>query len=227
MMPKGRLTVSSTCQIPSLAAIYEQYFGLNGTFVEIGANDGEMASNTSCLADIGWHGKYVEPDIALAKQCMARHISNNVEVYCVAISDKEEMITLNHVEGGLSTASVETRTAHQEIEWSKDVKFIGSSTVQAVTLNRLLSESRVLPGFELLVVDVEGYEEKVFSGFSIDHFIPKMIIVELCDYHPSFKPFPELQMSANRVRQHILRNDYKQIYADPINTIFISNRNIK
>jgi serine/threonine protein kinase len=34
------------------------------------------------------------------------------------------------------------------------------------------------------VVDVEGHETEVFEGFSLDHWMPQMIILELADFHP-------------------------------------------
>ena len=48
-----------------------------------------------------------------------------------------------------------------------------------------------------------------------------MIIIELNDYHSSFNQEIELQNSSRNVRQNILNNNYKQVYADEINTIFI------
>jgi hypothetical protein len=54
-------TLSATCQIQNLSWIYEMFFAhkKDGTFVEVGAFDGDYASNTSCLADMGWRGHYI------------------------------------------------------------------------------------------------------------------------------------------------------------------------
>ena len=43
--------LSPTCQVPRLEVIYERYFGrrIDGCFVEVGAYDGDYASNTSGL----------------------------------------------------------------------------------------------------------------------------------------------------------------------------------
>lgn len=215
------LKVSSTCQIPKLADIYANFFTTSGTFVEVGANDGELASNTSCLADLGWNGVYIEPDVDLARKCAERNASNKVNVYCYAASDKEENIILHRFDGGLGTASSETLLAHSNIPWARDVKGLGATQVAAVTLNQILAAACIEPRFELLVVDVEGFEEKVFAGFDLYRYKPKMIIVELCDYHPSFLPYPSLQASAMRVRERILGANYRQFYSDPINSIFV------
>jgi hypothetical protein len=55
--------------------VYEDIFGFktNGVFVEIGAFDGETASFTCFLADIGWTGHYVEPIKRYLINCLNRH----------------------------------------------------------------------------------------------------------------------------------------------------------
>jgi hypothetical protein len=86
--------VSLTCQIPkfkSLSEIYGFAWGWkrDGVFVEVGAYDGESFSNTSCLADLGWRGHYVEPVPKFAAACRARHSGNRgVHVHQYAVSDR-------------------------------------------------------------------------------------------------------------------------------------------
>jgi FkbM family methyltransferase len=214
------LSLSKTCQIPTLKYYYERYLPKTGLFVEVGAFDGDFVSNTSGLADFGWQGFYIEPVPTYAKKCAERHANNNVKVYCGALSDREETILITDA-GTLSSASRETRFAHSKIEWSRHVQEAGEIAVSAITLNRFLVDNRVNPGFELLVVDVEGFEEKVLGGFDIDRFKPKMMIIELNDYHQSFKEFPSLQFASNRVRNKIIWSGYKQVFADDINSIFV------
>ena len=214
------LVISNTCQIPTLRYYFEKYLPRQGTFVEIGANDGETVSNTSGLADIGWIGFYVEPIPKVAKTCMIRHQKNNVKVFCGAISDRDGEITIYDT-GLLSTASTETRDAHSEIDWARHVEVKEELKVPAITLNRFLIENSISFDFDLLVVDVEGFEEKVFNGFDMTRFKPRMIIVELNDYHPSFDSYPTLQYSSNRVRNRIVWSGYQQVYGDEINSIFV------
>src|SRR5947209_8265810 len=84
------------CQIPMLADIYMQHFGYktNGTFVEVGAYDGESISNTVFLADIGWEGVYVEPIPEHARQAEIRHAGNDVKVFTVAAGDDEGIVEI-------------------------------------------------------------------------------------------------------------------------------------
>jgi hypothetical protein len=87
---RRRYPVANTCQVPffsSLSDIYNFVFGFKreGLFVEVGAFDGESFSNTSCLADLGWQGHYLEPIPQYAAACRRRHISNpGVTVHNIA-----------------------------------------------------------------------------------------------------------------------------------------------
>lgn len=217
------IQVSPSCQIPNLMHFYSKYFGNKiGTFVEVGAFDGESFSNTSVLADLGWKGFYIEPVHEFAVRCQLRHKNNqNISVSNIAISDQIEIIEIA-VGGVLSTASSDTREAYKNIDWAKNLPFdTKKREVQSYPLDYFLKEKNILDPFELLVIDVEGHEEKVFNGFSLSQWLPKMIIVELNDYHPSFNSFPLLQASSARVRNLILNSGYMQAYCDEINSIFV------
>jgi hypothetical protein len=61
LMIFGESRVAQSCQIPEVRNKYRE-FGLperHGVFAEVGAFNG--GSNTSFLADQGWHGLYIEP----------------------------------------------------------------------------------------------------------------------------------------------------------------------
>ena len=217
----GAAQLSPTCQIPNLLHFYAKYFNNVGTFVEVGAYDGQSFSNTSVLADSGWKGYYIEPVSEFAYRCRLRHQNNNVSVSNIAISDSVGTLQLA-VGGVLSTASTETRDAYKSIDWANQLPFEDQTrTIECHTLDYFLEHQQVPRGFALLVVDVEGHEEKVFKGLSLPAWHPKMIIVELNDYHPSFNKFPELQSSSKQLRHSILEFGYMQAYCDEINTIFV------
>jgi FkbM family methyltransferase len=219
-MDISALRRSSTCQLPLLLHFYEKYLPQLGTFVEIGAYDGESFSNSSCLADAGWTGYYVEPVPEYGRKCAARHARNRVKVFNLAISDADGLLDLN-VGGAFTTASGDALSAFGDIVWSKATAFDQKISVRAMTLDKFLAMNAIAIGFELLIVDVEGYEEKVLGTFGLDYWRPKMLIVELNDYHADFVAHPAMQMSARRVRDKIIAARYMQVYADAINTIFV------
>ncbi len=214
---------SRSCQIPGLDRIVGECNGISDqpVFVEVGAYDGERFSNTSWLADNGWRGVYVEPSPEFSQLCRLRHCLNNVKVLNVAAGESTAEATLMQA-GSLSTMSTDTFEEYSRIPWASQriQRDCERQTTQIRTLNSILSESGCRPGFELLVVDVEGYEENVFKGFDLAAWQPRMVIVELCDAHPDFAENPVLVESARRVREVILSSGYREVYRDEINTVF-------
>jgi FkbM family methyltransferase len=219
--------ISKSCQIQNLDLIYSRYFGhpSTGTFVEVGAYDGESFSNTSCLADSGWKGIYVEPVRDYYLQCSERHRNNNVEVINCAIGSEESEVDI-YIGDALSTLDIEHVKIFSEIEWSKEQKFI-KDKINTIRLDTLLSKYNVKSRFEVLVVDVEGREEDVFSSFDINYWQPKMIIVELVDEHDSFQEYHNCTSSHKKLRNFIIDSGYCEIYKDEINTIFVCQNFVK
>ncbi len=73
-----------------------------------------------------------------------------------------------------------------KIEWAQNLHRGHSITVNTERLDSILNRSGIKPGFDLLVVDVEGAEEKVMKGFDIQKWKPLAILIELEDEHPDF-----------------------------------------
>jgi FkbM family methyltransferase len=211
------------CQIPNLAGKWQALFGgrNSGYFVEVGAYDGENYSNTSCLADVGWSGLYIEAVSEFAERCRARHKNNtNVNVIIAAASDREGSAEL-FLGDTLTTLSQDRPNVYNRIEWARGLHTGVSETVRTSTLDSLLEAHHVPARFDLLVIDVEGAEEKVLFGFDLLRWRPKVMVIELEDFHPDFADHDEIVHSAARVREKVISAGYKEYYRDIINTIFV------
>jgi FkbM family methyltransferase len=212
-----------TCQIPDLADRYRELFGelkTDGTFVEVGAGDGDSFSNTSGLSDLGWAGLYVEPVPRYARACARRHAANErVSVASCAVGTEVAMVDL-YLGEGLSTLRKDQVEVYERIEWTKGFHKGERIQVQQFPLHQVLTEAGIQPGFELLVVDVEGSEDAVFDSFSLDVWKPQVVIAELIDHHPSFQAFDDVTGRSSELRERIKRAGYREHYADEINTIF-------
>ena len=211
---------SDTCQIPNLSKIYELFFGVNnGYLVEIGAYDGKTYSNTSGLLKKGWKGLLVEP-VPEFFQMASNFYSEypNVKLVNRAIGEASGKLTLN-ISGPLTTGSEKLLSRYQNISWAS--KFLTSKSIEVpvCTLSETLEEYGVPRDFEILVVDVEGLESEVMNGLRWDVFHPKMIIIELADFHPDFE---NLRQTNRALARKIIANRYEIAYKDSINTIFIS-----
>jgi FkbM family methyltransferase len=213
--------LSKTCQIPLLSIIFEQYFGQkkDGIFVEFGAFDGEYSSNTSGLADIGWYGHYIEPIPEFNTMCKMRHFNNkNIKIYDYAIGDKNDSVDI-FIGGPLSTISSKMRKHFQNLEWSKSCfEKEKKISVPMITLEDFFNEIKIKHNFELLVIDVEGYEWKILQNFNLSKWNPQMVIIELHDQNPDYC---NIRDECNNLVNFFNVNNYKVIYKDFINTIYV------
>lgn len=216
--------LSHNCQIPDLDKIYYKYFGeiSTGFFIEIGAFDGESVSNTSCLADAGWRGIYIEPILDYYIQCSERHKNNNVIISNVSIGLEEGEQKI-YCSGIVSTLDKKQSEVISSMEVFGYPSFTETKCYQ-MRFDNFLRKYNVSKNFDLLVVDVEGKEKEVFDSFNLEEWKPKMLIVELEDEHPEFqKSHPDLIETCKQVRSHIISKGYTEIFKDHINTVFILN----
>jgi FkbM family methyltransferase len=211
-----------SCQIPRLDEIYHQVFGTRayGTFVEVGAHDGESFSNTCFLADLGWHGLYIEPVPTFATLCALRHARNNVKVIPCAVGAAHQQIDL-HIGGTLTTTSARQVEVYGKIPWARGNHRGQVIEVPQLRLDSLLERMAAIPrDFDLLVIDTEGTEDEVLAGLS-PAWRPRMMIVEIEDEHPDLSKFEDIRQRAAALRQTIAARGYREIYRDPINTVYV------
>lgn len=193
--------VHPTCQIENLGKIYESVFGIGkiGRYVEVGAFDGIIYSNVWGLAMMGWKGIAIEPmEENLVKLKQTYDYYPNVLIEPVACSSRkhESLVMFSEREG----SRLQEETNPRELPVVK---------VPAVTLDSILIKNNWETKFELLSIDTEGHDEYVLSGFSLQDWKPKMVIVETRGVRP--KVFAE--------------NRYDVQYEDGLNTIFVRNAN--
>jgi FkbM family methyltransferase len=209
-----------TCQILSLGPLYERFLGTrnNGTFVEVGGYDGISFSNTWGLAEKNWKGFLVEPIpeyAALARHSHRRHPGVHVLEYAIG---SENGIVEMYLADTLTSSSPEMIEEYRQMKWVKGSKETNVVAVPLMTLDDCLLSIGVEPGFDVLVVDVEGREPEVFTGFSLGTWHPKMMIVEIADAHPLLR---NSARADSHLSQHIIESKYNIVYKDHINTVFV------
>lgn len=149
----------------------------NGFCIEVGANDGVNDSTTIFFEKIGWDCLLIEPNPELCKAI--REVRTGLLFEC-AVSDKPGDATLYVAEGaershGVSTIC-EDQEAHERIlNYGFTVKPV---MVKAMTLNEILSASKINAPIDFLSIDVEGHELAVLRGFALDTWNPTLILVE-------------------------------------------------
>lgn len=214
-------SLQPSCQVKNLDTLFALFFGQrdHGTFVEIGANDGISCSNTWGLSERGWRGYMVEPIPSFASKCRKNHEGHpTISIHETAIGNREDVEIKFNIAGMLTTANANLKAEYKTIDWSQDLVTEETKTVVSQPLDTFLKDNGVEAGFDLLVVDVEGFEREVFSGFSFQIWFPKMLIVELADTHPDLN---STRTSDAKLGLEIAQNGYLTVYKDWINTVFV------
>jgi len=212
-----------SCQIPELWFIFERFLGRReaGTFVEVGAYDGVFVSNTWGLAARGWHGWMVEPVPQVAALCRSKHAEHhNVKVVEQAIGSAGQDEVRLFVAGTLTTANADAFREYLDLEWAQSSLTGEEIVVSCGTLDAFLAKQRVPVGFDVLVVDVEGFETEVFSGLDLAAWRPALLVVELVELHP------DLSHGAGKdalLCEAIQASGYRVVFKDQINTVFVRN----
>lgn len=156
--------------------LYENYFKNTpkGFFVDCGASDGVLHSCTKFFEDCGWDGICIEPSVAFKELIVNR----KVNCLNLALSDKIGEVQFNeavHAKG--SKAGLPPGGA---VEYVPELKRFVTSfgyEISIITVPTTTYKALNLPSIDLLVVDVEGYEEAVIKGM-YGTLLPKVICIE-------------------------------------------------
>lgn len=146
------------------------FFGdINGYFVEVGANEPRLRSQTWHLEQAGWTGVLVEPQPDLVRELRASRTAKVFAVACSSPGNAGRTMPL-HVAGPLSSLDRSGMAP--------------GATPQAVievpirTLDSILEEAEAPVGFDFLSIDVENHEIEVLSGFSLARWKPRLVMLE-------------------------------------------------
>lgn len=213
------------CQIHSLPEIYFDYFGnlTDGTFVEVGAFNCYNWSNTFMLVELGWSGLYIEPHPEYFSKCVERYKDHpRIKLLNLAIGSRVEVVKL-FLGGSLTTIKEEAVKTYNQIDWSQSSgldlnKFIECGVEK---LDNILDSFGLAPGFEVLIIDVEGAEQDVMEGFTLEKWKPKLVVVE------AHEQLPEKSLNwkgAMFDRYFVEENEYRKIHSDNINNIYVLSK---
>lgn len=198
---------------PTLDKLFQDCFGYktDGVFVEVGGHDGASWSHTYAIAHMGWRGVYVEPVPALAALCRKNHANHPGVTVRQCAAGRSNGTCVIHVDENSVCGSTMNLTICKQ---PKPLQ------VAMLTLDRILEEEMILRGFDLLSIDVEFAEMEVLAGFTLERWLPKMVIIELCEKHGG-----EKQEWAKPAREYcegvFPAHGYRKVYAEAINTVFV------
>lgn len=214
---------SPNCQIADLAFLFSKFLGNReyGCFVDVGAYDGISFSNTWGLSQRNWMGTLIEPVPQFANQCKKLYKNNkNIKVIESAVGKCDaEFIELFLAES-LSTGNKELFFEYKSIDWSKALLSNMKIKVESHCIANILEKENIPYDFDLISIDVEGYEAQILACPEFKKWRPKMIIIELVDTHPDLVSTADTDATLLQVIQ---ANNYQIVYKDRLNTVFIRN----
>jgi FkbM family methyltransferase len=141
----------------------------DGFFVDVGANHPTIESQTWHLEQLGWQGLLLEPQTEYCNMLKEARTGKIVQAACSSPENHNKKLQMI-VAGGHSTLNADPIAVGTYSE-----KF---TEVICKTLDSILEENAVTPGFDFLSIDIEGHEMEMFKGFSLKKWLPKLVLLE-------------------------------------------------
>ena len=165
-----------------------------GYYIELGANNGYLQSNTLALElFFGWKGVLIEPIPEIYRELSrmrSRRRNSIFQAACVGFDFKGESLDMAvslHTPFSSLLASTlgmdSTISDPRGHAWSKSTEDSRKIvTVPATTLNDLLIEAKSPSRIDLLSLDVEGGELEVLRGLDFSAFLVQWMLIETREF---------------------------------------------
>jgi FkbM family methyltransferase len=189
--------------------LIRDFFGdrRGGFFVDVGANDYKLYSNTYYLDTVlGWSGIAVEPQRNFESGYTSNRARTRFRPFFVSNESNQQAKIYILAEHSRVTSADKDFTAR----YGKDAKEVMAPTI---TLDDLLDSEHVA-SVDFLTMDIELWEPKALAGFDIERFKPALVCVEA---HPEVRQ----QILDYFARHHYvvvgkyLRADAQNLYFTP------------
>ena len=191
----------------------------NGTFIELGALDGVLYSNTKFFEDsLNWHGILIEPNPNTFK-LLSKNRSHNHNYLCNDLVScyKEPLPYKYFLQQHSAVSGIESTLppSHNDNYFNK-YKFLPQNTINIIPKSlTTIIQSSYFKHFDLLSLDVEGHEYEILQSW--DFSIPiDIILIEML----------ENEIKNELCRKLLIKNNYKFICVLSLNEIYILNSSI-
>lgn len=143
-------------------ALYEHCFKKNGFYVEIGANDGIVSSNTYLLAKkYNWKGLLIEPNTDCHRRLELTRPESIISHECVMYKTFENAVEFVQAEdSSLSTI--------KGLDFDKSIAYKNTIKVTGLSLYDVLRKYDTPKNIDYMSIDIEGSELDILYGFFND-----------------------------------------------------------
>jgi FkbM family methyltransferase len=152
-------------------------FKNHGFFIDVGAFDGVYLSNTFAFERLGWSGLCIEAMPEYFDLCVKNRPGSTC-VHAACLSVDAGQVELRAERGGLFSGVAADENFTASIYRGQHVPFDGFRTIRvpSASLNGLLAGSTAQIDF--VSIDVEGAELEVLSGFDLERYRPRVLVIE-------------------------------------------------
>jgi FkbM family methyltransferase len=128
----------------------------NGRFLDIGAYNPKIFSNTRALFERGWGGVLVEPSPGPFLDLLAEYGKcEQIELVCAAVCSGVGLLRFHASEDAVSTVN----DIHYQ-KWRTRADFVGQFFISTVTATQIFN--RFGRDFDFINIDIEGHSMETF-----------------------------------------------------------------
>ena len=190
----------------------------NGTYIELGALDGILYSNTKFFEDsLNWKGVLIEPHPEKFK-LLEKNRNNNYLFNNLVSCQKEPLVFRYFLDNYSSVSGVENTLSNHHLENyfenNDKMKYVEQNKIiiTPITLTEIMNKTN-LQHIDLLSLDVEGHEYEVLKSW--DFSLPiDVILIEMLGVQPE---------KDELCRQLLIEKKYKFLMKYNHSEIFIIN----
>lgn len=179
-----------------IAALIINGFKRNGSFIEIGACDGVVISNTLLLEkEFGWSGVLVEPDEVWHDALLANRKTNILKL--AAWSHSNVPVKFNR--------EIDSQTSHIDFSGYVEKDPVGDQVVvDTISLNDIIQNYFSIFTIDFLSIDTEGSEYEILSTVDFSRYHFNLICIE--------HNYQSVKRMA--IKELLLKNGYRLILHD-------------
>lgn len=176
-----------------------------GTYVDIGANNPKLGSNTHRFYLKGWRGINIEPNETAFKLLQTERPSDINLNFGISDNEGTSILKLIGKDASISEINDKNDVAEEISHQAEITKKIIKVTTLKVILDQYLEQRKI----DFLTVDTEGHDLKVLKGNDWLKFRPTLVIVEASRNASAIVKFMESQNYL-----FILSNSVNAFFAD-------------
>jgi FkbM family methyltransferase len=152
----------------------------NGFFIDIGAHDGLVGSNTYIFEQLGWKGICVEPQPDIFNKLLKRF--RKCDCYNVAISSEtNENARFFKAHGASALSGLDTGITETHRDWAREYGKTEIITIQTMTFGDLMNKYPEITEIDFMSIDAEGHEMEILKTINFEKYKFNILTVEAND----------------------------------------------